>query len=81
MSVIGIKPETLQHAVEEDDIFISTQSACSSNTTMSKAVLNLTKDEERAKSSVRVSISYLTTKEEIDKFISSFDKIYKRLIG
>lgn len=81
MSVIGIKPETLQHAVEEDDIYISTQSACSSNTTMSKAVLNLTKDEERAKSSVRVSISYLTTKEEIDKFINSFDKIYNRLVS
>ena len=44
-------------------------------------VSTLTKDEERAKSSVRVSISYLTTKEEIDKFINSFDKIYNRLIG
>lgn len=80
MSVIGIKPETLLHALEEDDIYISTQSACSSNTTLSKAVLNLTKDEERAKSSVRVSISYLTTKEEIDNLLNSFDKIYNRLI-
>lgn len=80
MSVIGIKPETLLHALEEDEIYISTQSACSSNTTMSKAVYNLTKSEERASSSVRVSISYLTTKEEIDKLLESFDKIYNRLI-
>jgi len=80
MSVIGIKPETLLHALEEDEIYISTQSACSSNTTMSKAVYNLTKSEERASSSVRVSISYLTTKEEIDTLIKSFDKIYNRLI-
>jgi len=80
MSVIGIKPETLLHALEEDEIYISTQSACSSNTTMSKAVYNLTKSEERASSSVRVSISYLTTKEEIDKLLESFNKIYNRLI-
>ena len=80
MSVIGIKPETLLHALEEDEIYISTQSACSSNTTMSKAVYNLTKSEERASSSVRVSISYLTTKEEIDTLLNSFDKIYTRLI-
>lgn len=80
MSVIGIKPETLLHALEEDEIYISTQSACSSNTTMSKAVYNLTKSEERASSSVRVSISYLTTKEEIDKLLESFDRIYNRLI-
>jgi cysteine desulfurase len=80
LSVLGIKPETLLHALEEDEIYISTQSACSSNTTMSKAVYNLTKDEKRAKSSVRVSISYLTTKEEIDKLLKSFDKIYKRLV-
>lgn len=80
ISVIGIKPETLLHALEEDDIYISTQSACSSNTTLSKAVLNLTKDEKRASSSVRISISYLTTKQEIDTLLKSFDKIYNRLI-
>ena len=80
MSVIGIKPETLLHALEEDEIYISTQSACSSNTTISKAVYNLTKNEERAASSVRISISYLTTKDEINKLLKSFDKIYKRLV-
>lgn len=80
MSVIGIKPETLLHALEEDEIYISTQSACSSNTTLSKAVLNLTNDESRASSSVRISISYLTTKEEIDKLLISFNKIYERLV-
>ena len=80
ISVIGIKPETLLHALEEDDIFISTQSACSSNTTISKAVFNLTHDNDRAASSVRVSLSYLTTRDEIDYFLKSFDKIYNRLV-
>ena len=77
-SVINVKPETLQHALEEYDIYISTQSACSTGN-ISKAVYALTKDESRALSSVRVSISYLTTKEEIDLFLDSFNKCYKRL--
>lgn len=80
ISVIGIKPETLLHALEEDEIYISTQSACSSNTTISKVVKLLTGSDERASSSVRISISSLTTREEIDILLSSFDKIYTRLI-
>ncbi len=80
MSIIGVKPETMLHALEEHDIFISTQSACSSSNTESKAVLNLTHDKERARSSVRVSLSCLTTKDEIDYFLESFDKCYKRLV-
>lgn len=80
ISVLGIKPETLLHALEQDDIYISTQSACSSNTTLSKAVLSLTNDKKRAESSVRISLSALTTKEEIDTFLKSFDKIYENLV-
>jgi len=78
ISVMGIKPETMLHILEEYDIFISTQSACS-HYTISKAVYKLTRSEERAKSSIRISISYLTTKEEIDYFLESFDKSYERL--
>mgnify|MGYP004498716431 FL=1 len=78
-SVLGVKPETMLHALEEDGVYISTQSACSTGAS-SKAVLALTNDEKRANSSIRVSISKITTKEEIDKFIEVFDKCYKHLI-
>lgn len=78
-SVLGVKPETMLHALEEDEVYISTQSACSTGVS-SKAVLALTNDEKRANSSIRVSISKITTKEEIDKFIEVFDKCYKHLI-
>lgn len=78
-SVLGVKPETMLHALEEDEVYISTQSACSTGAS-SKAVLALTNDEKRANSSIRVSISKITTKEEIDKFIEVFDKCYKHLI-
>ena len=80
ISVIDVKPETMLHALEEYDIYISTQSACSSTNTESKAVLSLTKDEKRAKSSIRISISYMTTKEEIDLFIDAFRKCLERLV-
>lgn len=80
ISVIGIKPEVLLHALEEDDVYISTQTACSSKTDESKAVYALTKDSDRSKSSVRISLSYKTTEEELDEFLKIFDKCYNRLI-
>ncbi len=79
LSVLGVKPETMQHALEEFDIYISTQSACSSSNSKSKAVYALTNDNDRASSSIRVSLSYLTTKEELNKFLEAFDKCYNRL--
>jgi len=79
LSVLGVKPEVLLHSLEEDEVYISTQTACSSKNDESKAVYALTKDHERSKSSVRVSLSYKTTKKEIDDFLNIFDKYYKRL--
>ena len=80
ISVIDVKPETMLHALESYDIYISTQSACSSSNTESKAVLSLTKDEKRAKSSIRISISYMTTNEEIDLLIDALNKSIERLV-
>jgi len=79
ISVLGVKPEVLLHALEEDEIYISTQTACSSKTDESKAVYALTKDSERSKSSVRISLSYKTTEQEIDEFLKVFDKCYNKL--
>lgn len=79
LSVRGVEPSLLQHVLEEDDIYISTQTACSMTDTASKAVFALTNDQELALTSVRISLSYLTTKEELDQFIESFDKNYHLL--
>lgn len=78
-SVLGIKPETFLHALEEENIFISTKSACSKENSMSKSVYSLTNDEDVSNHSLRVSLSSLTTEEELDIFMKSFDKNYKRL--
>ena len=81
MSILGVKPETVLHALEQYEIYISTKTACSDKEDYSLSVLELTKDLEKAKSSFRVSISYLTTKEELDYFLDKFKIIVKNLKG
>ncbi len=72
-SVVGLKPETLLHALEEDDIYVSTKTACSTDD-YSIGVLELTKDMEKAKSSLRVSLSHLTKENEIDYFLTKLEE-------
>ena len=79
ISILGVKPETMLHALEKYEIYISTKSACSSSNSKSEAVYSLTHDIDRANSSLRISISHLTTKEEIDTFIKYFDICYNEL--
>jgi len=78
ISVIGIKPETMLHALENYDIYISTQTACSTGTS-SKSVYALTKDEKKANSSIRISLSHLTKEEDINYFLECFNKCYNDL--
>ena len=80
ISIKGIKPETFLHALEEYEIYVSTKSACSSADTMSNSVYAVTRDKERASNTIRISLSYLTTEEEIDKFLEIFDKCYNHLL-
>lgn len=80
ISVVGVKPETMLHALEKYEVYISTQTACSSEKEVSASVLALTNSEERASSSLRISLSYKTTKEELEEFIKIFDKCYNSLM-
>jgi len=78
ISVNGIKPETMQHALEEENIYVSTNTACS-NSKKSIAVYELTKNEDYSNHSLRISLSYLTTKEEIDIFLNVLKKKLEEL--
>lgn len=78
-SISGIKPETFLHSLEAYDIYISTQTACSNPNNISKAVYSITKDEKKSSTSLRISLSHLTTKEEIRDFMKCFDKCYNSL--
>ena len=79
ISIIGIKSEVFMHALEKYDVYVSTKTACSDNDDYSEIVYSLTKDIDKAKSSIRISLSHLTTKEEIDIFLEAFDNCYKNL--
>ncbi len=79
VSLKKIKAETMLHALEQDDIYISTQTACSTSDSYSKAVFAVTKDKEKSSHSIRISLSHLTTKEEIDRFIDSFSENINQL--
>ena len=76
-SIKGIKSLELQEKLENYDIYISTKTSCCPIETPSKLIYALTRDKNLSSSSIRVSISHLTTEEEISKFLRVFDLIYK----
>ena len=78
-SIKDIKPETFIHAMEEHNIFISTRSACSTSD-ISKAVDSIYHDKDISSHSIRVSLSYKNTMEEVDEFNRVFDKVYNKLL-
>ncbi len=77
-SITNIKPETFIHAMEEENIFISTKSACSTSE-LSSSVYSLYQDDAIASHSIRISLSYKNTMDEVDTFIKVFDKVYHKL--
>ncbi|HHU56057.1 MAG TPA: cysteine desulfurase [Acholeplasmataceae bacterium] len=76
LSFPNINGETIVHTLEQDNIYVSTGSACSSKLKRpERTVFELTKDENRASKSIRVTLSHLTTKEEIDALLLSINRI------
>lgn len=84
-SVKGIKPEALIHSLSEQDIYVSTKSACSSkNNDASAVILAIGGSEERAKTAIRLSFSFATTEEELTILIDVLKKTLdnqRRLTG
>ena len=78
ISVMNIKPETMIHAFDENEIYLSTNTACSSGD-ISNAIMAIYNDEARAKHTIRISLSQLTTNDEINKFLDAFSKNYDKL--
>lgn len=77
-SLKNIKSETMLHALEAKEIYISTQTACSVSN-VSKAVYSVTKNEEKSTHSMRISISYETTKQQIDIFVETLKNEIEKL--
>ena len=80
ISLRNIKAETFLHALEEYEIYISSNTACSS-AALSSSVIAVYNDKVRASSTLRISLSHLTTTDEVNKFIHYFEEIYRKLSG
>jgi cysteine desulfurase len=77
LGVKGVKAVDFKQKLEQYGVCISIKSACSVLISPSRPVMAITHDRKRAFSSWRISISHLTTMEEINKFLEIFDKCYK----
>lgn len=78
ISLVNIRPETFIHAMEDDEVYLSTNTACSSGE-LSTSVMAIYNDKKRAMSTIRISLSYVTTNEEINKFLNLFKLKYNAL--
>lgn len=72
ISIKGVNTNQLQNDLDKMDIYVATKSACCAPNTVSRPVYAMTKDRKLALSTLRISLSHLTTTEEIDLFLDCF---------
>ena len=78
-SIKGVKSLDFVKILEDNDIYVSAKTSCCPTGTPSKSVYAITHDKSLATSSIRVSLCHLTTIDEVNTFLSVFDKCYKEL--
>lgn len=78
ISVMDVMPEVMVHALANHEIYVSSNTACSSEE-VSNAVLAVYNDLNRAKHTIRISLSHVTTTEEINRFLEVFKEEYEKL--
>ena len=78
-SVKGVKGSVFQRELDARGVCVSVKSACSSDGLPSRAVLAVSQDRRNALSSWRISLSHLTTEEEVTGFLHAFADCYNTL--
>ena len=79
ISVPGLKPEVIIHILDQQDIFISTKSACSSKRSDESRVLTACGYEQaRSTSALRISMTYSNTIDELSIFLKALEKAIKQ---
>lgn len=74
LGVNGVKAYEFKQELEKYGVCVSIKSACSVTISPSRPVMAITHDRKRAFSSWRISLSHLTTEDEINEFLDIFDK-------
>lgn len=81
ISAMGIKAVDFKAELEKYGVCVSIKSACTVTITPSRIVMAMTHDRKRAFASWRISLSHLTTEDEINEFLNIFDKCYNNLMN
>lgn len=79
LSVQNVKGTVFQRELDAKGVCVSVKSACSSDGLPSRAVFAVSRDRRNALSSWRISLSHLTTEDEITAFLQAFDVCYREL--
>lgn len=79
LSVAGVRGADFQRALDEQGVCVSVKSACTVDALPSRAVFAVSRDRKNALASWRISLSHLTTGEELEGFLRAFDHCYKEL--
>lgn len=80
ISILGAKSEDFQAELGKREICVSTKSACCAPNTVSRPVYAIGKDKKAALSTLRISLSHLTTMAELDVFLDGFECCYRKFI-
>jgi cysteine desulfurase len=76
LSFPGIKSEVLVHALEEQEIYVSSKSACSSKTEKpSRVIQAMGYPTEVALSSIRISMAYNTEEDHLSRALEALCRI------
>ena len=79
LSVRNVKGTVFQRELDAQGVCVSVKSACSSDGLPSRAVFAVSRDRRNALSSWRISLSHLTTEEELHGFLDAFDHCTQQL--
>ncbi len=80
LSIVDTKGEVLLHFLEQDDIYISTASACSGNNSNKSDVLeSIGLTDKEIEGTIRICFSYENTREDIDYFVKKLKKAVEEI--
>ncbi len=76
-----LKSEVILHMLEQDDIFVSSGSACSAHKTHASALSAIGLSDTQSQGTIRISLSEFNTTAEIDMLTEKLKAITARLKG
>lgn len=79
ISLPGVNTRRFLNELSNRGVCLSEKSACCAPGTPSRPVYAMTNDRKRALSTLRISLSHLTTDTEITAFLAHFDDVYRLL--